>query len=241
MFALAVADGERLLLARDRLGIKPLYYAAVPGGIAFASEIKALGCVVQTCGRNFDTQAFADSVLLGFPVGDSTFLEGIRSLEPGHTMAVTRGPAGPVTQITRYYWLPAERDESITFDAAQDQLIELLRETVRSHLAADVEVGLVLSGGLDSATLAMAAADAGATPRSFSVGGGPSHPDLIQAAWLAASLGWPHEVALITCDDVVDAIPGYTYAQEGPGQTGGLGIYLLYACAGAGERLSRSA
>lgn len=231
MFAFAIADGDRLLLARDRFGIKPLFYAAVPGGLAFASEIKAL---LRHPGLRpgLDMQAFADSLILRYPVGDQTFLEGIRVLQPGHTMTVTSGPAGPATEITRYYRLPVERDDSITFDTARDQLAELLRDTVRSHLVADVEVGLILSGGLDSAALAVAAADSGARLRSFSVGSGPGHPDLIQATRLTDSLGWPHEVTVMTFDDYVDAIPGYTYTQEQPAMPGGVGTYLLYQRAG---------
>jgi asparagine synthase (glutamine-hydrolysing) len=232
MFAFAIADGERLLLARDRLGIKPLYYSVVPGGVLFASEIKAmLRC--PELRPALDVQAFADSRAIGYPVGDRTFIEGVRAVLPGHTMAVARGPAGPVLEARQYYSIPAEHNESLTFDAAQDQLIEMLRGVVRSHLAADVEVGLILSGGLDSTTLAMLARDAGRSLRTFSVASGPNHPDMVQAARVADALGWPHNATAPSFDDYVSAIPAYTHAQEVPGTLGGLSLLLLYRRVGA--------
>lgn len=232
MFAFAIADGDRLLLARDRLGIKPLYYAMVPGGLAFASEIKAL---LRHPGiqPRLDIQAFADSRVLGYPVGDRTFVEGVRSLLPGHTLTVAAGPAGPAVQTRQYYSLAARRDESITFDCAQDRLITILREVVDSHLAADVDLGLILSGGLDSAVLAMVARDAGRQLRAFSVASGPGHPDLVQSTRIAAELGWPHETIELTFDDFIGAIPGYTYAQEVPSRLGGVAMYTLFKLVGA--------
>ena len=231
MFAFAIADGDRLLLARDRLGIKPLYHADVPGGVAFASEMKALLRHPDVRPR-LDLQAFADSRALGYPVGDRTFIDGIRCLLPGHTMVVTKGPDGPTSEVTRYYRLPATHDESVSFDSAQDQLIETLRETVRSHLTADVEVGLILSGGLDSAVLAMLARDAGRPPHAFSVASEPGHPDLVQAGRLATGLGLPHSVTVMTFEDYLAAIPGFTHAQEVPGNLGNVGLYRLYRQAG---------
>jgi asparagine synthase (glutamine-hydrolysing) len=231
MFAFAVADGDRLFLARDRLGIKPLYYAAVPGGMLFASEIKALLRSPELVPA-LNMQALADSRVIGFPVGDATFIDGIAALRPGHTMTVTAGPGGPVITDRPYYRLPADRDESMTFDEAQDRLIEALRAAVRSHLAADVEVGLILSGGLDSAVLAMLARDEGRPVRTFSVGCEPDHPDLAQAARLAGDLGWSNHATVLTFEDFIGAIPGYVHAQESPARLGGLGLHVLYQQAG---------
>jgi asparagine synthase (glutamine-hydrolysing) len=227
MFAIAVADGDRLFLARDRLGIKPLYYSMIPGGVLFASEIKAL-LRCPELRPALDLQALADSSVIGFPVGDRTFIDGIRSVLPGHTMTVTRGPDGPVVRARQYYQLPAEHDESIAFDSAQDQLIDMLRETVRSHLVADVRVGLVLSGGLDSTVLAMLARDVGGPFPTFSLADHPDHPDQAQATRLAGSLGWPHHAAVMGFDDYISAIPGYTHAYEVPGSLGALPLYFLY-------------
>ena len=227
MFAFAVADGDRLLLARDRLGIKPLYYSTVPGGVVFASEIKAL-LRCPELRPALDLQAFADSRAVGYPVGDRTFIEGVRSVLPGHTMTVSSGPDGPTLAARRYYRVPTEHDECVTFDSAQDLLIDMLRGIVRSHLAADVEVGLILSGGLDSTVLAMLARDAGRPMRAFSVADSPTHPDLVQAARVADGLGWPHHVAVLSFEDYIEAIPSYIHAQEAPAKLGGLPLYLLF-------------
>jgi asparagine synthase (glutamine-hydrolysing) len=227
MFAFAIADGGRLLLARDRLGIKPLYYAIVPGGFLFASEIKALLRSGELTPA-LDLQAYADSRVAGYPVGDRTFIEDIRSVRPGHLMIVTEGPAGPVLADQKYYRLPDGHDETITFDEATDRLISMLREVARSHLAADVEVGLILSGGLDSTVLALLARDEGIAPQSFCVATSPEHPDMIQAARVAGSLGLRHHSLVVGFEDYLDAIPAYIYAAERPGPLGGMGLLSVF-------------
>lgn len=232
MFAFAVADGERLLLARDRLGIKPLYYSTVPGGLLFASEIKAL-LRCPELRPAVDMQAFIDSRLIGYPVGDRTFIEGVRSVPAGHTIAVTMGPDGPVAKTVKYYALPTEHDESMTFDSARDQLTEMLLAVTRAHLAADVEVGLILSGGLDSTVLAMLARDAGRTLPTFCVASGPNHPDLVQAARVADSLRWPHDAAVMSFEDYFDTIPAYIHTHEVPGKLGGVPMLFLFRRVGA--------
>jgi asparagine synthase (glutamine-hydrolysing) len=240
MFAFAVADGSRLLLARDRLGIKPLYYTIVPGGdlLLFASEIKAL---LRCPGvrPELDLQAFADSVVLAYEVGDRTPFAGIRCLPPGHTMSASLGPEGLDLRHARYYEMPscpaaAVPAEAISPDAAADRLLELLRATVRSHLVSDVEVGLMLSGGLDSAILAVLMREITGRPfRAFSVADHPDHPDAVQATRIAASLGCPHDVVAMTFRDYLSAIPGYVRAEERPTGLGGGPLYLLYRHIGA--------
>ncbi|HEV2374533.1 MAG TPA: asparagine synthase (glutamine-hydrolyzing) [Streptosporangiaceae bacterium] len=227
MFAFAVADGQRLLLARDRLGIKPLYCTTVADGVLFASEVKALLRCPQVPAA-LDVQTLIDTCAVGFPVSEQTFLAGIRSVPPGHTMTVHSSPGGMTVETRQYYRLPAEHDASITFDDAQDWLTGLLREAVRSHLAADVEVGVILSGGLDSTVLAMLAHDLGRPLQAFSVASEPGHPDLDQATRVASSLGWQHHAVVMSFDDYLEAIPGYTRAFEEPGRIGGLGVYYLY-------------
>jgi asparagine synthase (glutamine-hydrolysing) len=233
MFAFAVADGQRLLLARDRLGIKPLYYTRVGAALLFASEIKALLRCPQV-DPALDLQAFADSRLLGHATGDRTHVEGVRSLLPGHTMTVTAGPRGPEYTTSAYYRLPTEPDEGITFEAARDALVDLLREAVRSHLVADVEVGLTLSGGLDSTVLALLAREEVARPvRVYSVGDRPDHPDLVQSARLADMFGWPRHAAVMSFEDYLATLPGYVLAHEVPGRLGGVPLFFLCARIGA--------
>jgi asparagine synthase (glutamine-hydrolysing) len=227
MFAFAIADGGRLLLGRDRLGIKPLYYATVPGGFLFASEIKALLRSGELTPA-LDLQAFADSRVVGYPVGDRTFIEDVRSVTPGHIKVVTEGPAGPVLADREYYRLPAGHDETITFDEATDRLISVLREIARSHLAADVDVGLILSGGLDSTVLALLAHDEGSSPQSFCVASSPEHPDMIQAARVAGSLGLRHHSLVVGFEDYLGTIPAYIHAAERPAPLGGMGLLSVF-------------
>lgn len=233
MFAFAIADGGRLLLGRDRLGIKPLYYATVPGGFLFASEIKALLRSGELTPA-LDLQAYADSRVVGYPVGDRTFIEDVRSVTPGHIMVVTGGPDGPELTDREYYRLPAGHDEAMTFDNAMtfdeaiDRLISMLREVAHSHLAADVDVGLILSGGLDSTVLALLARDEGSSPRSFCVATSPEHPDMIQAARVAGSLGLRHHSLVVGFEDYLGAIPGYIHATERPGPLGSMGLLSVF-------------
>jgi asparagine synthase (glutamine-hydrolysing) len=215
MFAFAIADGSRLLLARDRLGIKPLHYSVLPDAVVFGSEIKAVLRHPAVPSR-LDLQALADVTAIGYPVEGRTMLADVRSLPPGHTMVVTKGPAGPLVDMARYYRLPAEPDESITFDEAQDTLIGLLREVTASHLAADVGAGLLLSGGLDSTVLALAARDVGATVPAFSAGDHAGHADLCQAAVIAGELGWPYSAALLDFDRYLDWVPRMVHSAETP-------------------------
>jgi asparagine synthase (glutamine-hydrolysing) len=228
MFAFAVADGEKLLLVRDRLGVKPLYYAIVPGAFLFASEIKAL---LRHPGLRpaLDHEAFVDAVALGYPVGDRTLFSGVATLPPGTSLRVTLGERGVETRRTRYYALPTAEPAPIPFEEATRHLARLLRETVRAHLESDVEVGLLLSGGLDSTVLGMLMREEYGRPfRAFSVTGPVPHADAVQAARLAEWLGCEHEVLRLGLADYVDAIPGYLRTlEQAVFLTGGIPLYAL--------------
>lgn len=155
MFAFALWDGGRgeLFLARDRLGIKPLYYAAGGGAFRFASEIKAL--LQDPSVPRAPHQETLHRFLL-FRVHDAdehTFFEGIDRLLPGHTMVVRNGA---ITEVRRY-WNPPVNPEftSPRADADHaDEFAALFDRVVRRHLIADVPIGIPLSGGLDSSGVA---------------------------------------------------------------------------------------
>jgi asparagine synthase (glutamine-hydrolysing) len=230
MFAFAVADGDRLLLARDRYGIKPLYYTVLPeaGRFLFASEIKAL----LRCPHlrpALDTQGLADSLVLGYPVDGRTLVDGVRSLPPGHLLTATGH--GDVRTVP--YRAAPVPDEVRDFDEAQERLMADLRAAVASHLAADVDVGLMLSGGIDSALLAVLATEvAGPGLRTFAVADRPRHPDAVQAARLAGELGCRHETVVLTFDDYLSALPGCLHALEDPNGWYGTPLYVLSARVG---------
>jgi asparagine synthase (glutamine-hydrolysing) len=162
MFAFAVWDAtsRRLLLARDRLGVKPLYYAAVPGGIVFGSEIKSL-LEDPEVPREWRAEALdAYLTLLYIPAPD-TIYRGIHKLPPAHILIAERG-----TIRTSRYW-----DLEFTGDGdparEEDYLAELdahLREAVQLRLVSDVPLGAFLSGGIDSSTVVAYMVEASRTP-----------------------------------------------------------------------------
>ncbi|MHB1193069.1 MAG: asparagine synthase (glutamine-hydrolyzing) [Longimicrobiales bacterium] len=155
MFAFAVLDtltGE-LALARDRLGIKPLYYLSAPGRLAFASEVKAI-LALSGVERRVDPLAAARFFTFLWVPGPDTLLEGVRQVEPGSWLRV--GADGAV-EAHRYWEVPlpgagggGPRAPEPTPREAADRLEELLQEAVRVRLVSDVPLGAFLSGGVDS-------------------------------------------------------------------------------------------
>lgn len=169
MFAFALWDARahRLVLARDRFGVKPLYYAPLPGGLAFASELKAL-LTLPELSRDLDPVALADYLTYLYIPAPSTIFAGARKLGAGACLAYGDGRADVGT-----WWEPpppGTGTEALPADAPAE-LLERLRETVRAHLVADVPVGAFLSGGLDSSTVVALMAEVSPHPvRTFTVG-----------------------------------------------------------------------
>jgi asparagine synthase (glutamine-hydrolysing) len=145
MFAFGCWDAaaQRLLLARDRLGIKPLYYQLLPDGIAFASELKALLVLGKP---QVDPGALRDYLFHGYVPAPKTIFRGIAKLPAGHTLTWESGKVA----IERY-WEPSAEVAARTSDDTVGQLDELLRRVVPAHMLSDVPVGVFLSGGIDSA------------------------------------------------------------------------------------------
>jgi asparagine synthase (glutamine-hydrolysing) len=173
MFAFAVWDRarRRLLLARDRLGIKPLYYALVDGVLLFASEIKAL---LQWPGfvRAVDPTALRYYLRYRYVPGPRTMFRGISKLQPGHLLVVDNGQI-----VRRPYWDLPNADEIEPSAQPERELMERLEECVRLRLVSDVPLGVFLSGGIDSSTIVGVMERMVAEPiRTFSIGypdGGP--------------------------------------------------------------------
>ncbi len=167
-FAFALWDRRQatLLLARDRLGEKPLHYALLPDGtLAFASEIKAL-LAIDSLERRFDPQAIEDYFSLGYVPDPKTIYKSIRKLPPAFTMIAQRGRE-PV--LSRYWDLKSAYSGTRGPANAQG-LRDRLEEAVRSQMIADVELGTFLSGGVDSsAVVAMMAKHATGPIRTFSI------------------------------------------------------------------------
>jgi asparagine synthase (glutamine-hydrolysing) len=148
MFAFAIWDKKKqeLLLARDRLGIKPLYYASTGSALVFGSEIKSLfasGCLQAA----FNEEVLPEFLSTRFVSGDDTFFKGIRKLLPGHVLTWSKANG---IRTRRYWQLPAPSDEpsGIPFDVQARDLRARLEASVESHLMSDVPLGVFLSGGL---------------------------------------------------------------------------------------------
>src|SRR5688572_17308693 len=187
MFAVAIWDGrpgpgrERLVLARDQLGIKPLLYAEFGGRFVFASELKALlasGFVPPT----IDPVALRTLLTYGSTLQPRTMLTGVRSLPPGHRAIVERGRL----RIERYWSLGLDRRPELRNKSYADQVsavAEVLEEAARLQLVSDVPLGAFLSGGVDSAILVALMAKALGTPvRTFSVGYAGEADDIDESA-----------------------------------------------------------
>lgn len=197
MFAFAVWDVARrqLLVARDRLGIKPLYFAEAAGRLVFASELKA---VVEAPGVERRLSLSAIDHLLSFLTtpSDQSIVECVRKLEPGHFLMASPGQRPRVER----YWEPAFRpDYSRSEDDFAEELRERLVECVRSHLVSDVPVGAFLSGGIDSSAVVAAMARHASGPvKTFTIGfAEESFSEAPQARRVAKALGTEHHELIL--------------------------------------------
>jgi len=217
MFAFAIWDErrKRLFVARDRLGIKPLYYALQRGELLFASEIKSIlaaGAVRPILNQSAIPEFLANR----YVAGSETLFRGIFKLLPGHVMTWSRG-AG--LQIRRYWRLPevlSSADMSLTEQAHELRI--RLEETLRSHLISDVPVGLFLSGGLDSSGLGALMARMVSKPiKTFAVGFRDRAVDeLSWARMLAGSIGSEHYETVVTPRGFFDALPHMVWQEDEP-------------------------
>jgi asparagine synthase (glutamine-hydrolysing) len=203
MFAAAVWDERRarLVLARDRLGIKPLYLAELPEGLAFASEIAPL--LALGASDEADPEALADYLALGYVPGQATGLRGVRRLFPGHVLVREDARSREFR-----FWTPQAR---------VGPLEETLREAVRIHLRSDVPLAVLLSGGLDSSLIAsLAAAELAEPLRTFSVGfADAEYDERPYARAVAEAVGSRHQ-ELIVETSIADDLPEIAASLEQP-------------------------
>lgn len=170
MFAIALYDDNRKLLfvARDRAGEKPLFYSAIGNEIRFASELKGLMADPQF-GRSLDPAALDCYLMMGYVPGEACILKGVRKLPPAH--ALTFSVANRELKCWRY-WGPPAAPEIDKHDDEQllEELEALLADSVRRQLVADVPVGVLLSGGVDSSLVTAMAARTSSRVKTFTVG-----------------------------------------------------------------------
>jgi asparagine synthase (glutamine-hydrolysing) len=218
MFAFAIWDRRRrtLLLARDRLGIKPLYLARTDRELLFASEIKAIfasGVVSPSCRRDVLPEFLATRYL----AGDQTFFDGVTRLPPGHT-ATWSAERGFETR--RYWQVPAtpETTTSVTFAEATSRVRAGLERAVQSHLMSDVPLGVFLSGGLDSSALAaIAARRHGGRLQTFAVGFAEKEGNELPYARLVAdAIGAEHREVVVTPQQFFAQLPSLIWHEDEP-------------------------
>jgi asparagine synthase (glutamine-hydrolysing) len=229
MFAFALWDARRrrLLLARDRFGIKPLYHARIPGGLAFASELKAL-LRLPWVGRDLDPVALSDYLTYLYVPAPRTILAGAGKLEPGSLLTFEEGRR----EVARWWEPPAPGGgPPLPPEEAAAELRERLRETVRAHLVADVPVGAFLSGGLDSSTVVALMAEASSSPvRTFTVGfeGAGAYDERPAARVVARRFGCQHEEVVLRPADVTRLLASCVFHLDEPlGDATALASYLV--------------
>lgn len=228
MFAFAIWDAneQRLFLARDHFGVKPLYYTVTPSSFSFASEIKAL-VGANGVPAELDRPAFADYVTFQFTLGEKTLFRGVRKLLPGHYLTIQSG-ADPV--VRKYWDFSFEVDAGHTEQYFQARLRELLDESIRLQLRADVPVGAHLSGGLDSTTVTALAAAHGRKPfHTFSgaFADAPQFDETRYARLAAKAAGTVHHEVFPTAEDFVEWMPKLAYSMDEP--AAGPGLFPQYA------------
>jgi len=214
MFAFALWDRQTrtLYLARDQLGIKPLYWGRQGGVFLFASELKAMAAHPAFVGE-LDRDALGAFMRLNYVPAPASIYRGIRKLEPGQYLTLadsgeeTSAPYWNLREVARCgQAAPADMDDGEALDRAD----ALLRDAVHRCMVSDVPLGALLSGGIDSSTVAALMQATSAAPvRTFSIGfSNPRYNEAPYAAAIARHLGTDHRELYVDPDQALDVIPG---------------------------------
>lgn len=218
MFAFAIWDEDQKLLftARDRLGIKPFYYTLQNGKFIFGSELKAI-LAHPDVHPQIDILSLSQYFTFEYVPNGRSIFKGIHKLPAGHTLTF----ANDKTEIDRYWDVSFSRSESrapVRWSDYEEQLVEKLRESVKSELLSDVPVGVFLSGGLDSSAVAyMMTQLSSKKVSSFSLGfEDPSFDERYYARLTAQRLGTEHNELIVTDSMLADVVPNIAYILDEP-------------------------
>jgi asparagine synthase (glutamine-hydrolysing) len=227
MFAIALWDSprRRLILVRDRIGEKPLYYRIDGERLYFGSEIKAI--LRAGAGRAIDPQAICDFLAMGYVPAPATCYVGVRKLEPGH-MLVHEGRQARVDR----YWTPPQRPSNAPpYEQALEALAVRLHEATALCLKSDVEVGAFLSGGIDSSVLVALMRQHSARVKTFSVGyrgAAEGFNELHYARVVAERLRTDHHEVILDARSSIDLLPRIlSHYDEPHGEPTSVLVYLL--------------
>jgi asparagine synthase (glutamine-hydrolysing) len=216
MFAFAIWDTRKkvLVIARDRLGIKPLYYRLTREALVFGSEIKVI-LAYPGVPAEFNRDALSEYLAFGYLSGEETFYSGIRKLIPGHTLEMDeRGNC----QIKQYWDLSLNQQETRSEKYYVKTYRELLEQAVESHLMSDVPLGVFLSGGVDSSAVAALMTKIRREPvETFSVGYSESqYSELPYARTVAKHIHSVHREVLVSRREFFDALPRLIWHEDEP-------------------------
>ncbi|GIW50754.1 MAG: asparagine synthetase B [Gemmatimonadales bacterium] len=235
MFAVAVLERDtgRVVLARDRLGIKPLYYSSFAGGVRFASTLPALLAAGEV-DRELDPVALQHYLTFHSVVpAPRTVLRGVRKLPPA---TVARIESDGRLELKRYWTLnycTPERERPLSCEEWAESVGRALRESVARRMRGDVEVGVLLSGGLDSSLLVALLSEAGyGDLKTFSVGfesaGGEPGDEFVYSNLVARRYGTRHTRIPVSSDRLAEALPACIAAMSEPMVShDAVGFYLL--------------
>jgi asparagine synthase (glutamine-hydrolysing) len=226
MFALGAWDAKerRLLLARDRMGKKPVYWFDDPRGIYFASEIKAL-LALPNCPRAIDPEAIDLYLAYQAVPGTKTIFKGIRRLPPASTL--TWSPAGGV-RLERYWAADWSRKTQMPYEDARRHLRALILDATRARLISDVPLGAFLSGGVDSSAVVSAMAECSSRVKTFSIGfANEDYSETAYARQVAERFGTEHEEFIVE-PNAVDVLPTLAWHYDQPyGDSSALPTYYV--------------
>ena len=248
MFAFAIVEmpqgrtgrAARVFLARDRMGIKPLYYALAEGKLVFASEVRALlasGLVpARIC-----ADAIAGYLLFGSVCEPLTLIDGVFSLPPGHTLTVAAEAPASMSAPKRYWDAPPQSKRSQAEPATDTRA--LLEKAVESHLIADVPVGVFLSSGLDSTAIAALASRARAGIHTFTVAFADADTEFSEAEIArrtAARLKTDHRELTLSGDEVLARLDEAVAGFDQPSMDGINTYFVSWAARQAGLKVALS-
>ena len=229
MFALAVWNERehRLMLLRDRMGVKPLYYAWNGSQFWFGSELKALRAF-QAWRPEIDRDAVGHYLQYGYISAPRSIYKGVHKLMPGHFPEL--GEEGE--PVARRYWAPAPSEETLhgTEDDLENRLETLLIDACRYRMVSDVPVGIFLSGGLDSSLVAaLLQRHGGGDVRTFTIGfDDPRHDESRWAKKVAEHLGTRHTEQIVTARDTMSVLTQWGELFDEPfGDQSGVPTYLV--------------
>ncbi len=213
MFAFALWDSKqkKMTLCRDRLGVKPLYYARTPKGIIFASEIKQL-LECDAIKPAIDFSSLREFTAFNYALEGKTLFKGIREVKPGSSMEISKTGISEET----FWRIPHPEKTRNGFEAEAHALQTLLEDSVRLRLESDVEVGAALSGGIDSSAVAALAAKHNPRLKTFTAGFGLEGDEFEHARMVAEHCGTNHFEMQTSAEKAVEILPKAIFHLEQP-------------------------